>query len=202
MKGILNKMISKVKGASDSIAEAGYREMMDMADDLVKQLSQKKPKNLITLIAKSGISTNPEVSAHTACKVICLFIECKVKRVYNWDFSGFISVLYNLSCLNPLSMKLLATQEELIDAIAGNTYNVTEVKDYQGYIDLLTNERIIGTVRIKTGEDAWHSIISYHDLDKKHPAISDTSYGGIRAKHSARVTADNFEYFTYIKDKA
>lgn len=202
MKDILNKMKSVIKGASDTIVEAGYRELIDMTDDLVKQLSQKNPKNLIRLITLSGISPNPTVSAATACKAICLFIECKVKKVYNGDFSGFISTLYNLSGINPLNMKLLETQEEIIDRLAGNTYDVTEIRDYNKYVQYFSENNVIGTVRIKTGEDSYHSIITYRDLDKNIVAISDTGRGGIRVKHTKRVTADNFEYVTFIGERA
>lgn len=202
MKDILNKMKSVIKGASDTIVESGYRELIDMTDDLVKQLSQKNPKNLIRLITLSGISPNPTVSAATACKAICLFIECKIKRVYNGDFSGFISTLYNLSGINPLSLRLFDTQENLIDRLAGNTYDVTEIRDYNKYVQYFSENNVIGTVRIKTGEDSYHSIITYRDLDKKRVAISDTGRGGIRVKHTKRVTANNFEYVTYIEERA
>lgn len=201
MKDILNKMKSVIKGASDTIVEAGYRELIDMVDDLVKQLSQKNPKNLIRLITLSGISPNPTVSAATACKAICLFIECKVKRLYNGDFSGFLSAIHNLSCINPLSMKLYEKQEDIIDRLVGNTYDVVEIKDYNGYLEYFLNNNVIGTVRIKTGEDSFHSIITYRDLDKKCVAISDTGKGGIRVKHSKRVTAENFQYVTFITEK-
>ncbi len=200
MRDILNKMVSKVRGVSDSIADAGYRALIDEVDRLVILLSQKNPKKLTELIAASGVSPNPSVSAKTACKIICFYIECKVKGVYNDTFSAFLSRVYNLSGLSPLSMRMLETQEDLIEALTGSAFVVVEIKSYTQCIEYFTINRKVGTVRIRTGEDSFHSMMIYHDLDKKIPVISDPSYRGRRVPFTKYVNEGNFEYVTIIEE--
>ena len=200
MKDILNKMVSKVKGMSDNIADAGYRALIDEVDKLVILLSQKNPKKLTELIAASGVSPNPSVSAKTACKIICFYIECKVKGVYNDTFSAFLSRVYNLSGLSPLSMRMLETQEDLIEALTGSAFVVVEIKSYTQCKEYFTINRKVGTVRIRTGEDSFHSMMIYHDLDKKIPVISDPSYRGRRVPFVKYVNEGNFEYVTIIEE--
>ena len=201
MRDILNKMVSNVKGMSDNIADAGYRALIDEVDKLVILLSQKNPKKLTELIAASGVSPNPSVSAKTACKIICFYIECKVKGVYNDTFSAFLSRVYNLSGLSPLSMRMLETQEDILDCFVGTAYYITEIKDLKKCIEYFATNRKVGTVRIKTGEDSFHSMMIYHNLDKKIPVISDPSYRGRRVPLAKYVNESNFEYATIIEER-
>ena len=201
---MLRKIIDKMKGNIESALDSAYRDQIDMVDELAKLLSQNKPKNLIDLIRKSAVSPDPETSSHTACKAIVLYIECNVKRLFNGDFSGFISLLHNFSAINPLTFRLLKTKDDLVDIIGGNAYDLIEIKDFDSYVKYFSDNNVIGELRIRTDgkkgapDATYHSITTYRDLDRGIPAISDTTYGGIRAHYSKRANKDNFEYVSFI----
>jgi hypothetical protein len=177
---------------------------IDLIDKLTKEYTQQKVSRLDSDIITAIQCDNKQARhlAVRACKVFCFWLELYTKDMFQLSFAEFFAYGVKNKFISTETCGMLKTQEQILkdfksaglikSSVMIEIDNLEFFKDY----DLTTNWT--GTIRIETEKDKFHSIPAYN-LNGEIK-ISDISFRGQRVNPFKYVTAQNFRYFTSIKE--